>query len=236
VTRRIAPEALEKLKRWEGFVAFAYDDADGPRTRRLVQPGQHVRGTLTIGYGHTATVRPGQTITQEQGEQLLRDDLARFERAVDSLVKVPLTNNQFGALVSFAFNVGEGAFRNSTLLRKLNAGEYDAVTAELAKWNKTTISGKRVVSPGLVNRRAAEAGLWVAGDFVSSASVEAAPPPAAPAPTIDAAALGAIATAAATGAPALTALGGIPPIVGAVLVGGLVVLAAIVLLTRQRRA
>ena len=236
MTRRIAPDALDKLKQWEGFVPFAYDDADGPRTRRLVQPGQHVRGTLTIGYGHTATVRPGQTITAEHGEKLLRDDLARFERAVDTMVKVPLNDSQFGALVSFAFNIGEGAFRNSTLLRKLNAGQYDAVPVQMARWNKTTIDGKRVVSPGLVNRRAAEAGLWVKGDFVSSASVAVQAPPAAAAPTIDAAALGAIATAAATGAPALTALGGMPPMVGAILVGGLVVLAAIILLARQRRA
>ena len=170
-----------------------------------------------------ATMR--RSATSKKG--VSRRAISRFaDRLIDSAA----------ALVGFAFNAGTGAFRQSTLLRKLNAGEYDAVPFELAKWNKTTIAGRRVVSPGLVNRRAAEAGLWVKGDFVTSASVPVDKPPTAPKPAIDAAALGGVAAAAATAAPALTALSGVPPIVGAVLVGGLVVLAAVVLLTRQRRA
>jgi lysozyme len=83
-------------------------------------------------------------------------------------VKVDLTDNQFGALVMFAFNAGIGAFKGSTLLKKLNHGNYNAVPAELPKWNKTTIDGKKVVSNGLVNRRAAEAGLWAKGGFIQS--------------------------------------------------------------------
>jgi lysozyme len=234
--QKISPDALEHLKRWEGLVLFAYDDAEGPRTRRLVAPGEAVRGTLTIGYGHTRTVKPGQTITPVEAEQLLRADLRVFEDAVNDAVLVPLNGNQFAALVAFTFNVGVGAFRSSTLLRRLNGGEYDAVPIEMARWTKTTIAGKRVTSPGLVNRRAAEAGLWVKGDFVTSASVPVEQPPTAPKPAIDAIALGGIATAAATAAPALTALSGMPPVVGAVLVGGMIVLAGIVMLQRQRRA
>lgn len=103
-------------------------------------------------------------ITEEEAEQLLKDDLDRFERVVQDKVTVPLTDNQFAALVSFAFNVGTGAFQRSTLLRKLNAGGYDAVPEQLARW--VHAGGRRL--QGLANRRAAEAGLWARGAYVSS--------------------------------------------------------------------
>ncbi|KQU84203.1 hypothetical protein ASD00_33735 [Ensifer sp. Root31] len=108
-------------------------------------------------------------ITETRAEEILRADLATFEERVSRLVKVPLTDNQHAVLVSFDFNTGK--LHSSTLLKKLNKGDYDAVPAELMKW--VNAGGKRV--KGLVNRRAAEAGLWAKGEFVSSNTVPAAP-------------------------------------------------------------
>lgn len=105
-------------------------------------------------------------ISEQEAVRILRADLAKFEKRVSDLVKVPLSDNQYAALVSFDFNTG--ALHKSTLLKKLNAGDYSAVPAELMKW--VNAGGKRV--QGLVNRRAAEAGLWAKGDFVSSNYVE----------------------------------------------------------------
>ncbi len=157
MARKITAFVLARLKQWEGLRLNAYQDS---------------AGVWTVGYGHTGPdVRRGLTITTARAEALLLADLARFEAAVDGAVTVPLTDNQFGALVSFAFNVGEAAFRKSTLLKRLNAGRHDDVPAQLARW--VHAGGKRV--QGLVNRRAAEAGLWASGSFVSSAPVAAAP-------------------------------------------------------------
>lgn len=154
MARRVSEEALGLVKRWEGLKLQAYRcPAD----------------VWTIGYGHTATARPGQVISETQATRLLMEDLARFEAAIERLVRVPLSDGQFGALVSWAFNVGEGAAARSGLIRRLNKGEYDAVPGELARWNKA--AGK--VVPGLSNRRAAEAGLWARGSHVASASVTA---------------------------------------------------------------
>lgn len=118
-------------------------------------------GVYTIGVGHTSAAGPpvvkqGMEITNAQAMKILSQDLIQFENGVDAAVKVPLTQNQFDALVSFTFNVGLGAFQKSTLLKKLNAGQYDAVPAELMKWTKA--GGKEL--PGLVRRRRAEAALW----------------------------------------------------------------------------
>lgn len=174
--RRINDLAAEKIKQWEGLVLYAYDDADKSRPPRRIQPGDKVKGVLTIGYGHTGTdVKPGMKITRQQADELFRQDIAVAENIVASAVNVPLNDNQFGALVSFAFNVGGGAFRSSTLLRKLNAGDYASVPTELARWNKTTIAGKKVQSEGLVNRRAAEIGLWATGSHVASNTIEVKP-------------------------------------------------------------
>ena len=117
---------------------------------------QDTSGIWTIGYGHTGGVRPGDCIDQERATQLLEGDLAQAERAVDELVQVSLTDNQFSALVSFVFNEGEEAFAKSTLLRKLNEGGYGLVPACLKSW----IFDNGKVLPGLVKRRAAEAALW----------------------------------------------------------------------------
>lgn len=207
--RQVNDEALALLKQWEGLVLYAYDDQDTSRPPRPIREGDHVAGQLTIGYGHTRTTKPGMKITAAQAERLLRADLAEFERAVSNGVTVDLTDNQFSALVSFAFNVGADAFRKSTLLRRLNAGDYAAVPAQLARWNK---DNGRVVK-GLVNRRAAEAGLWARGSFVASNTVPAAPapvvPPAVAAGGAGVVGIGGVAAAAQQAAPVLQAIQGI---------------------------
>lgn len=110
----------------------------------------------TIGFGHTRTVRAGMKITADQADVLLDEDLRLVERAVQRIVTVPLNDNQFSALVSFAFNVGIGNFEQSTLLRLLNRGWYEQVPAQLMRWNRA--SGE--VLGGLSRRRAAEGRLW----------------------------------------------------------------------------
>lgn len=126
-------------------------------------------GIWTIGYGHTTAagppaVLPGMVITQDRAEEILRTDLGQFERAIGRYVKVDLTQHQFDALVSFAYNVGIGSMilseppglARSTLLKRVNAGRFDDVPAEFMKWTR---GGGREL-PGLVRRRRAEAGLW----------------------------------------------------------------------------
>ncbi len=113
-------------------------------------------GVWTIGYGTTAGVKPGQSITKERAEELLRDDVKRFEDQVLRLVKVPLTQGQFDALVSFTYNLGAANLGNSTLLRLLNAGDYKGAAAQFDRWTKA--GGKEL--PGLVKRRAAERALF----------------------------------------------------------------------------
>lgn len=110
----------------------------------------------TIGYGHTRTVQAGMQITPQQAAELLDDDLRLVERAVQRIISVPLNDNQFSALVSFAFNVGVNNFQNSTLLKLLNRGWYEQVPAQLMRWNRA--HGE--VLGGLSRRRAAEAQLW----------------------------------------------------------------------------
>ena len=115
-------------------------------------------GVWTVGYGSTGDhVYPGQRITEPEAEELLRKDLWRFEDCVSSQVKVGLTDNEYAALVSFAFNCGCGAFQGSTLLRRLNAGDpkQRVFSEELPKW----VRGGGRVLPGLVRRREAEIAL-----------------------------------------------------------------------------
>ena len=115
----------------------------------------------TIGYGHTSAAGPpavykGMKITQAGADEILRQDLAKFERYVADAVKVPLSQNEFDALVSFTFNLGPGNLRSSTLLRKLNAGDKAGAADEFLKWTKA--GGKTL--PGLVKRREAERALF----------------------------------------------------------------------------
>lgn len=111
---------------------------------------------LTIGYGSTGPhVKEGMVITEAQAEELLRSDLRRFEDAVDRAAP-DATDNQFSAMVSLAFNIGEGAFIGSSVLRKHKAGDRVGAAESFKLWNK---GGGRVL-PGLVKRRAAEAQLY----------------------------------------------------------------------------
>jgi lysozyme len=152
--RQVNAETLRLIKQWEGLRLEAY----------LCQAGK-----WTIGWGHTRTAAPGMVITEERAEELLRQDLTGFERGIERLITVPLTDNQFGALVSWAFNVGLGNVETSTLRRRLNAGRYEDVPAQFLVWNKVTNpeTGRKEVSRGVANRRAAEVGLWVRGGHVA---------------------------------------------------------------------
>jgi lysozyme len=114
---------------------------------------------LTIGYGHTRTVREAMRITKDEAENLLAEDVRLFERGVSRLVKVPLNDNQFSALVCFSFNVGLGNLDASTLLKLLNRGWYEQVPVQLMRWDHA--NGE--VMGGLARRRAAEGRLWNKG-------------------------------------------------------------------------
>ena len=111
-------------------------------------------GVWTIGWGTTVypngqKVKKGDKITLEQAKQYKAYDLARFEKAVNDAVKVPLNQNQFNALVSLAYNIGEKAFTGSTLVKRLNEGNYKAAADQFLVW--VNAGGKRM--QGLVNRR-----------------------------------------------------------------------------------
>ena len=121
---------------------------EGLRLKAYFCPGN----VWTIGYGHTKGVQEGDRITEAEADRLLRIDLDEYEEAVNNLVDVDLNQNQFDALVSFTFNLGAGNLKRSTLLKKLNAGDYHGAAEEFPRWNK---SNGRVL-PGLVKRRSAE--------------------------------------------------------------------------------
>lgn len=141
---KTSPKGIALIKSAEGLRLKAYPD---PGTGWL---------PWTIGYGSTVGVTQAMVITEAQAELMLAADLVRFERAVERLVQVPLTQGQFDALVSFTYNVGEGNFTKSTLLRKLNAGDTAGAAEQFARW--VNAAGK--VLPGLVKRRAAERALF----------------------------------------------------------------------------
>lgn len=147
----LSPAGLEFIKRFEGLRLTAYQD---------------VGGVWTVGYGHTGPdVFEGRTIGAGQADALLRFDVRSAEDAVNELVAVPLSQAQFDALVSFTFNLGAANLRMSTLLKRLNAGEYDSVPSELMKW----VHAKGKVVGGLVSRRAAEGALWRSGGMTAPA-------------------------------------------------------------------
>ncbi|HHV09247.1 MAG TPA: lysozyme [Clostridiales bacterium] len=124
-------------------------------------------GVWTIGIGHTGTVLgkkvgPGMKITYPHAIRILNTDIKKFETYVNQYVQVPVTQNQFDALVSFCFNVGPGNLKKSTLLKKLNKKDYAGAAAEFPKWNKGDIdgSGTLVAIAGLTRRRKAEQELF----------------------------------------------------------------------------
>jgi GH24 family phage-related lysozyme (muramidase) len=160
--QHINAEGLRLVEEEEAFIPFVYDDLREPRSATDTErewKGGAVRGTLTIGYGTTAPrsrLRQGTRIDRATAELWLAEDMRDAEADVARLVKVPLNENQFGALVSFVYNVGASALETSTLLRLLNAGNYDAVPRELNKY----VMSKGLRLRGLVRRRAREGALW----------------------------------------------------------------------------
>jgi len=126
-----------------------------------LQAYQCSSGVWTIGYGHTAGVRPGDIVDEVQAGIFLRQDVAASECTVMRLVTVALSQHQFDALVSFVFNLGAGNFRTSTLLKKLNAGDYSGAADEFSCW--INAGGKPL--PGLARRREAERSLFLTRDL-----------------------------------------------------------------------
>jgi GH24 family phage-related lysozyme (muramidase) len=153
--RTISTGGVDFIKGWEGFLPKLYNDPVGH---------------CTVGYGtllHTGKCdgRPVEEpyadgITQDKATELLAQKAAEFQHVIDASVHVDLNQNQYDALVSFAYNVGGNNFQKSTLLRLLNTGDYSAVPTELKKWTKARQNGKLIDLPGLIRRRAAEAELF----------------------------------------------------------------------------
>ena len=155
---RMTEEGLEFIRRFEGLRTDAYRDAVG---------------VWTIGFGHTSMaglpeVTPGLRITREEANAILARDVEKFAAGVRDAVTVPLNDTQFSALVSFAYNVGLGALRTSSVLKAVNAGDFAEVPRRLNLWVK---AGGRTL-PGLVKRRAAEGAF-----FASDVSMPVAPLP-----------------------------------------------------------
>ena len=156
---QLSPQGLELIKRSEGFRSRLYLDAAGYET---------------IGYGHkivSTDAFPGE-ISEAQATTLLLSDVKKAEEAVERLVKVPLTQGQFDALVDFCFNVGAGRLAASTLLKELNAGQYAQAGLQLLRWDYA--AGQP--NSGLKTRRTAELQLFTASDPAQSASPQVTKP------------------------------------------------------------
>lgn len=147
----ISPNGIKLIQSFEGFSSKAYDDGVGVWTI----------GWGTIRYENGVRVKRGDSITVERALELFMHDLKSFEKAVREAVKVPLTQNQYDALVSFTYNVGIGALQGSTALRKLNVGDYQGAANALLSWNKGRVKGKLVELKGLTRRRNAERDLFL---------------------------------------------------------------------------
>ena len=139
---RTSQIGIDLIKKWEGLRLKAY-----------LCPA----GVPTIGYGHTGDVKKGDIVTPKGAEELLRADLRRFEEGVSRLVRVKLNQGQFDALVSFSYNLGLGALSRSTLLKRVNKGDYYYAANEFLKW--TRAGGK--ILKGLVARRKEERDLFI---------------------------------------------------------------------------
>lgn len=122
-------------------------------------------GILSVGYGSTGShVKNGMVITEQEAEDLLKKDLERFEEAVNRLVKVKITQGQYDSLVIFSFNIGIGAFANSTLLKLLNRGLHHDAGRELSRWSK--VNGLSLA--GLRNRRRSELTLYSSQPYIEA--------------------------------------------------------------------
>ena len=160
---QLSNNGIRVIKNFEGLSLNAYRDS---------------AGVWTIGYGSTRyhdgkTIKPGDKLAnQAQADALFTNTLGPYEQAVNNLVKVSLTQQQFDALVSFTYNEGTGALEESTLLRKLNEQDYAAAADELLLWDKITDpkTGKKVVLDILVKRRQQERGLFLSTEKQATTS------------------------------------------------------------------
>jgi len=151
---KLSQQGEKLIKSFEGLRLAAYRD---------------VAGVWTIGYGSThyhdgRTVKPGDKLSSEvQASAIFVNTLGQYEAAVNNYVKVPLTQDQFDALVSFTYNEGTYALKESTLLKKLNARDYDSAANQLLIWNKITDqrSGEKIECDTLTERRIAERHLFL---------------------------------------------------------------------------
>ncbi|MGP5893649.1 lysozyme [Pseudomonas aeruginosa] len=139
---RTSQRGLSLIKSFEGLRLQAYQDSVG---------------VWTIGYGTTRGVSAGMSITKEQAERMLLNDVQRFEPELGKLVKVALNQNQWDALMSFVYNLGAANLASSTLLKLLNRGDYQGAADQFSRW--VNAGGKRL--EGLVKRRAAERVLFL---------------------------------------------------------------------------
>jgi len=139
---KISKTGVALIQEFEGLELESYQDSVG---------------IWTIGYGTTRNIHEGMVITEGQATQFLEKDVSETEQAVNNMTSYPINQNQFDALVSFAYNVGITALRSSTLMRKLNAGDVDGAANEFQRWVRA--GGK--VLPGLVRRREAERALFI---------------------------------------------------------------------------
>jgi lysozyme len=156
LTMRMSEKGRQLLSQWEGVRARVYNDSVGLPTigvGHLLTAQERASGAIAIA---GQPVRYANGLTPVQVQQLLEQDLARFENAVSNCVTCELDQNQFDALVSLSFNIGPEAFRNSSLVKALNQGNYTDVPDEFRRW--TNAGG--VESRGLVNRRENEIKLW----------------------------------------------------------------------------
>ncbi len=150
-------ESIDLIKHYESCKLTAYECP----TSKALPPAKKF---WTIGWGNTfyangAPVKRNDTITQSEADKLFSDVLRSFEEKVLASVRVPLNENQLGALTSFAYNCGIGNLKSSTLLKDLNAGNFEKAADEFKKWNKS--AGKELA--GLTARRAKEAFLFEKG-------------------------------------------------------------------------
>lgn len=157
---KTSSNGLALIEKYEGLILQSYDDAND----HIVQTGGSQQGTLTIGYGHTSAagapkVFAGMKITKEQANTILANDLQKVEADVTRLVKVPLNQNQFDALVSFHFNTG--SLGKSTTLKKLNAGDVQGAAEGLMMYTRGRVNGQLIPMKGLVTRRNEEKALFL---------------------------------------------------------------------------
>src|SRR5580698_5602699 len=158
---QLSTNGFKLIKTFEGLSLSAYRDA---------------AGVWTIGYGSTRyhdgiAVKPGDRLAGEvQADALFQNTLGQYEEAVNRLVKVPLSQNQFDALVSFTYNTGTGALEESTLLVKLNEKNYTEAAAHFLAWDKINDpkTGKKVICDTLVQRRREESRLFLTPDAAAA--------------------------------------------------------------------